>query len=110
MRKRPYNSKRIGKTFHEAKKNVSVKFNELPLLKKILRPLILFLLFVLVYMILRIYVYRPSPNQISYVNNNFNVLGLNIPSDLDFCGEKIPSNDYEIKKDLDREFFSNSYW
>ncbi|MGZ4090021.1 MAG: transglycosylase SLT domain-containing protein, partial [Bacteroidia bacterium] len=62
------------------------------------------------YFVLRIYFYVPSENTVTYSNNNFYVLGVNIPSTLDFCGERIPSNNYEIKKNLEREFFSNSYW
>src|SRR5947207_3441072 len=62
------------------------------------------------YTVLRIYFLPPSFNAISYSNNNFNYLGLNIPSDLNFCGEKIPSNNFEISKNLDREFFTDRYW
>ena len=81
-----------------------VKFNRLT------RPVLLLLLFVLIYVILKVFVYYPSPNQVSYTNNNFYVFDLNIPANLDFCGEKIPSNDYDIKKDLEKEFFTSAYW
>lgn len=46
----------------------------------------------------------------SYRNNNFSVFGLNIPGKLDFCGERIPINNYAIKENLEAEFFSNRYW
>jgi hypothetical protein len=46
----------------------------------------------------------------SYRNNNFSVFGLNIPRDLEFCGEKIPTNDYALKDNLEKEFFNNRYW
>ncbi|MCC6372449.1 MAG: transglycosylase SLT domain-containing protein [Bacteroidia bacterium] len=72
---------------------------------------ILFLvLYVAAYVYLRIYIYEPSANKVSYKNNNFYVFGLNIPAHLDFCGEKIPSNDMGIKKDLEKEFFNDTYW
>lgn len=54
--------------------------------------------------------YPPSENTVSYTNNNFYVLDLSIPADLDFCGEKIPSNNYQIRDDLEKEFFSSAYW
>lgn len=55
--------------------------------------------------------FRPVvPNNEAYSNTNFYVLGLNIPSKLDFCGEKIPSNDMGIKKGIEKEFINSSYW
>ncbi len=45
-----------------------------------------------------------------YANGNFKVLGLNIPSRLDFAGELVPQNDYEIKESLEQEFFANKSW
>jgi LysM repeat protein len=62
------------------------------------------------YIALRIYVLPPAANEISYSNNNFNFLGLNIPANLHFCGEKIPPNNYEIIRNLQKEFFNNTYW
>ncbi len=81
---------------------------------KNLHPVILtvcfFIIFCLVHIFLKKYIYPPTKNQISYTDNNYNVLGLNIPSNLSFCDEKIPSNNFEIKKNLEEEFFSNAYW
>lgn len=51
-----------------------------------------------------------TPSAYAYNNNNFNVFGLNIPPNLMFCGEKIPGDNYEIRLNLEKEFFSNSYW
>lgn len=45
-----------------------------------------------------------------YVNNNLKILGLNIPANLDFAGEKVPQNDYEIKESLEAEFFTGKSW
>lgn len=45
-----------------------------------------------------------------YSNSNFKVLGLNIPGNLEFAGERVPQNDYEIKESLEKEFFSNKSW
>ncbi len=72
--------------------------------------LIFFISFCAVYVILKTFIYEPSLNTVSYTDNNFYVLDLSIPANLEFCGEKIPSNNYEIKDDLKREFFTNSYW
>jgi membrane-bound lytic murein transglycosylase D len=87
-----------------------MKFRQLPTMSKVTQPVILFLLLLIVYIILKVYLFAPSANVVSYTNNNFYVLGLNIPADLHFCGEKIPSNDYEIRHDLEKEFFNNAYW
>jgi hypothetical protein len=64
----------------------------------------------MLFVALKIYMIEPSENSLSYSNNNKNVLGLNIPSNLEFCGEKIPSNSLAIKDDLEKEFFNNNYW
>lgn len=49
-------------------------------------------------------------NYYSYQNNNFSVFGLNIPRNLSFCDEKIPTNDYALKDNLEKEFFKNKQW
>lgn len=71
---------------------------------------VFFVLFVIAFILLKIYVIPASNNTVSYSNNNQNVLGLNIPSNLEFCGERIPSNSLAIKEDLEKEFFNNNYW
>lgn len=76
----------------------------------ILSTFLFFLMYVSIYSWLKIKVYPPTQNELAYQNNNFNVLGLNIPKNLDFCGEPFPSNNYEIKKNLEREFFNKAYW
>ncbi|MDX2172833.1 MAG: transglycosylase SLT domain-containing protein [Bacteroidota bacterium] len=69
-----------------------------------------FFLFVFIYFILKIYVYPPLNNSISYSLNNFNSNRINIPLNLNFCGEKIPANNFEIQQNLEKEFFNNAYW
>ncbi len=49
-------------------------------------------------------------NYPSYRDNNFSVFGLNIPRNLSFCEEKIPTNDYALKDNLEKEFFMNKEW
>jgi membrane-bound lytic murein transglycosylase D len=68
------------------------------------------LLFSLGYLLIKTTWSTPSANTVSFSDNNFYVLDLSIPANLDFCGEKIPSNNYEIRDDLKKEFFSSSYW
>ena len=87
-----------------------MKLRQILLMNNISRPLVLFVVFVLVYILVKSYVLPPLPNSVSYTNNNFYVFDLNIPANLEFCGEKIPSNDFDIKKDLEREFFNSAYW
>lgn len=69
-----------------------------------------FIAYCTAYLILKIFVYPPGTNKLSYKETNNNILGLNIPANLSFCGEKIPSNNYEIKINLEEEFFTNAYW
>jgi len=68
----------------------------------------------MVYLLFKVFftyfIFRPSEDIKSYRNNNFNVFGLEIPRNLEFCGEKIPTNDYALKDNLDKEFFNNKYW
>jgi len=55
-------------------------------------------------------VFYPNLNSIDYANSNYKVLGLNIPTNLEFAGERVPQNDYEIKESLEKEFFANKSW
>lgn len=34
----------------------------------------------------------------------------NVPDELEFCGEKVPMNDIEVKERVEREIIVNSYW
>ena len=67
-------------------------------------------LFLVIYFILKVYIYSPFTNTISYSFNNFNISKINIPVNLNFCNEEIPSNNFEIQKNLEKEFFNNTYW
>lgn len=85
-------------------------YKNLSTVKKVTQPVSLFLLITAVYILIKAYLLPPSPNSVAYTDTNLSVLDLNIPQNLHFCGEKIPSNDYEIRDDLEREFFNNNYW
>lgn len=54
--------------------------------------------------------FKIQHSESDYSDSNFRVLGLNIPSKLDFAGELVPQNDYEIKESLEQEFFGNKSW
>lgn len=54
--------------------------------------------------------FQPDLTFADFSNANFKVLGLNIPANLAFAGERVPQNDYEIKESLEKEFFSNKSW
>lgn len=54
--------------------------------------------------------FTADENPPSYQNSNFSVFGLNIPRNLSFCGEKIPSDNYALKDNLENEFFKNKQW
>lgn len=52
---------------------------------------------------------EPEENLVSYNNNNSNVFNLSIPTELNFCGEDIPTNDLRIKTVLEKEFMQDQY-
>lgn len=64
----------------------------------------------LLFLFIKLIVYKPQTNFSDYTNSNFKVLGLNLPGNLQFAGEKVPQNDYEIKENLEKEFFTNKSW
>lgn len=71
----------------------------------------LFLLIFLVFYFLEItFLKSPNRNDVAYENNNFKVFGLNIPSNLRFCNEPVPVDNFEIRTNLEGEFFTNKYW
>lgn len=92
---------------NKLKRKLTHFIKETSLLKLVL---LFFILFTSVYFALRVFLLPPSSNTLSYTNNNFSYLGLNIPSHLEFCGEKIPANNYAIANNLEKEFFSDTYW
>lgn len=77
---------------------------------KIILFFVLFFALFFSYVVFNYFHHPYSENHVAYCNNNNDVLGLNIPKNLSFCGERIPSNDVGIKEDLEKEFFYNSYW
>lgn len=60
--------------------------------------------------ILKLLFFKIHHLESDYTDGNFRVLGLNIPAKLDFAGELVPQNDYEIKESLEQEFFANKSW
>jgi len=67
------------------------------------------LLVALIYL-LKIICFNCNTDCLDYSNSNFKLLGLSMPSNLSFAGEKVPLNDFEIKKNLEKEFFENKSW
>lgn len=43
-------------------------------------------------------------------NEDYRIYGLNIPENLDFCGETVPVIDQDVLERLDRELLVNTYW
>ncbi len=48
-------------------------------------------------------------SQKDYFNGRFKTGGINLPKDLNFAGEKVPLNDFNIQESLDRELLINTY-
>lgn len=45
-----------------------------------------------------------------YFNDNYKIFAVNIPADLNFAGEPVPLQDFEVRERIDREFLVNTYW
>lgn len=45
-----------------------------------------------------------------YFKDHYRIYAVNIPHDLNFCGEPAPVEDFEVRERLDREFLVNTYW
>ena len=43
-------------------------------------------------------------------NQDYRIYTLNIPADLEFCGEQVPVYDMDVRERLDRELLVNTYW
>lgn len=46
----------------------------------------------------------------SYFTSNYKVFGITIPKDINFCGEKLPIEDFTVYEALERELLVNTYW
>ena len=42
--------------------------------------------------------------------NSYKISAIDIPDNLEFAGEMVPSNDPEVKERIDREFLVNTFW
>lgn len=43
-------------------------------------------------------------------NESYNIFSLNLPANLEFCGEKVPLELLDVRERLDRELLVNTYW
>ncbi|HRO39180.1 MAG TPA: transglycosylase SLT domain-containing protein [Flavobacteriales bacterium] len=43
-------------------------------------------------------------------NESYNIFSLNLPAQLDFCGERVPMELLDVRERLDRELLVNTYW
>jgi len=43
-------------------------------------------------------------------NQHYQVYSLNLPENLEFCGERVPMIDQDIRERMDRELLVNTYW
>ncbi len=78
--------------------------------KLLLQYVIALVLITSIYVIIKIFINFNSKNELAYKNNNDFVIGINIPKNLNFCGEAIPANNLEIKKNIEEEFLSTANW
>lgn len=45
-----------------------------------------------------------------YFADNYKIFAVNIPANLNFAGEQVPLQDFEVRERIDREFLVNTYW
>ena len=60
-----------------------------------------------------IIVFALSSYKFEYANKfkeKYSVFSLSIPEKLDFAGEQVPLNNFDVKESLDRELHVNTYW
>jgi hypothetical protein len=43
-------------------------------------------------------------------NDGYKIFSLNLPTNLEFCGEKVPMDQLDVRERLDRELLVNTYW
>lgn len=79
------------------------------------RPLLAFCCFLLLFIVVKVFNFSTGSGDADagnkdYLNSHFKTVGINIPKDLNFAGEKVPLNDFAIVESLDRELLVNTYW
>ena len=45
-----------------------------------------------------------------YFFDNYKIFAVNVPDNLNFAGENVPIQDFEVRERIDREFLVNTYW
>jgi membrane-bound lytic murein transglycosylase D len=45
-----------------------------------------------------------------YFKDHYRIYSVNVPHDLNFAGEPVPLQDFEVRERIDREFLVNTYW
>ncbi len=54
--------------------------------------------------------YTEQQDQIKSLTSNYQILPVPIPQSIDFAGEQVPLNKFQVKERLDRELLVNTYW
>lgn len=86
--------------------------NAAPLLAKSLVTLLLITAGILAF---QIFCYSTSGGETDLAhqqrfNEQYNIFSLNLPNELDFCGERVPLELLDVRERLDRELLVNTYW
>jgi len=51
-----------------------------------------------------------SPDNNDRIESNYAIASLDIPASINFSGEQVPINRYDVKESFDRELLINTYW
>lgn len=83
--------------------------------KKVLYILALLAILITISSVLVVYkvssIQNHTPQEIIvHLNNEHRVFIPLIPQDIEFCGEKVPLNDFDVSERMEREFLVNVHW
>ncbi len=56
------------------------------------------------------YKFKTDEYSKSGLENNYKVYSLNLPTKMNFSGEAVPLNQFDVRESLDRELLLNTYW
>lgn len=62
--------------------------------------------------LVKLFSYSSQKNDVyeRYFRESYHVFGMGLPKDMNFCGEKVPLNDFMVAEAMDRELNSNAFF
>ena len=69
--------------------------------------------FIAIVLAFKLFTFSAQPDKIktdATIKDNYTIFSLDIPEQLTFAGEKVPTQRYDVKESFDRELLVNTYW